>query len=203
MSVDRPRRRAVFLDRDGCINAMVYHEDSSLWDSPQNPTEFHLLPGVPEAIRLINKMSLLAVIISNQPGIAKGKATPADLLGVTAEMRCMLAEAGAALDAVYYCLHHPQAVREEYKVVCECRKPKPGLLLRAAKELAIDLSQSYMIGDRLTDVQAGTAAGCRTILLGHPQGDAGLKANDPGATPAFLAADLPAAVKRIRMELGP
>jgi len=158
--------RAVFLDRDGTINAMVYNPDFGLVDSPANPDEFCLLPGVCEAIRMINEMGLLAVVVSNQPGIAKGKFTPSLLEAMTDKMHRELDKADARLDAIYYCLHHPQAVLEEYRVECDCRKPKPGLLKQAKQNLDIDLVNSFLIGDGITDIAAGRSSGICTFLVG-------------------------------------
>lgn len=157
--------RAVFLDRDGTINAMVYNAEFGLVDSPQNPDEFRLLPGVGEAIRAINEAGFLTVVVSNQPGIAKGKCTPALLDAMTEKMHQGLAALGARLDAVYYCLHHPEAALPDYRAVCDCRKPRPGLFLRAAEELGIDLSASFLVGDGITDLLAGMEAGVTTLFL--------------------------------------
>jgi len=158
-------KRAIFLDRDGTINDMVYNADFGLVDSPANPDEFHLLPGVCDAIRLINQMGLLAIVVSNQPGIAKGKFTRMLIDQTTQKMHDLVSHAGARLDGVHYCLHHPDAVVPEYRVKCDCRKPRPGLLLQAAQSWEIDLRHSYMVGDGITDVLAGHAAGCTTFFL--------------------------------------
>ncbi len=152
-------QRAVFLDRDGTLNAMVYNPDFGLVDSPANPLEFTLLPGACAAIRRINQAGMLAVVVSNQPGVAKGKFTPAILMQITQKMHGELQHNGAKLDAVYYCLHHPEAALDDLRLTCECRKPKPGLLLRAAQELDIDLARSFMVGDGITDIQAGRKRG--------------------------------------------
>lgn len=194
-------RRAIFLDRDGSINGMVYNPEFGVVDSPQNADEFQLLPGVPEAIQMINDMDFLAVVVSNQPGIAKGKYTPAILEAVTDKMHRQLAEAGARLDAVYYCLHHPEAVLEKYRIFCDCRKPKPGLLRRAASQLGIDMRASYMIGDGLTDVLAGKAAGCTTILLGNHKCEICRMMEELNAWPDLRAASLLEAVRIIRESL--
>jgi D-glycero-D-manno-heptose 1,7-bisphosphate phosphatase len=159
--------KAVFLDRDGVINAMVYDVEHGLVDSPANPDQFTLLPGVGQAVRTFNEMGWLTVVISNQPGIAKGKLTPALLDAITSKMHGELARDGARLDGVYYCLHHPDAVLDDYRVMCKCRKPRPGLILRAAADLDVDLHRAYMIGDGVVDVQAGRAAGCRTVFVGR------------------------------------
>lgn len=158
-------KRAVFLDRDGVINAMVYNMEFGLVDSPANPREFTLLPGVPEAIRLINNLGFLAVVISNQPGIAKGKFSVPLLEAMTHQMVSELASYGSRIDSVYYCFHHPEGVVEAYRKKCDCRKPEPGMLLRAAVELDIALDGSYFIGDGITDMQAGQAAGTTNLLV--------------------------------------
>jgi len=184
------KRRAVFLDRDGTINRMVYHAEFGLIDSPQNPNEFELLPRVGEAIRLLNELGLLIIVASNQPGIAKEKYTSQILEAIDQKMRAELAKRGAHLDAVYYCLHHPQAAIEKYRVNCECRKPEPGLLLKASRDFSIDLKASYMIGDGLTDIQAGKAVGCKTIFLGRLKCYACCLMDDLGAKPDFVVSDL-------------
>ena len=158
-------KRAVFLDRDGTINAMVYNTEFGLVDSPCNPDEFRLLPGVGKAIRALKQAGFLTVVTSNQPGIAKGKFTPPILDAITQMMHQLLAEKGAELSAVYYCLHHPQAEVEEYRIECDCRKPKAGLLKLAESELGIDLAESYFVGDGINDMLAGRAADTTTILL--------------------------------------
>jgi D-glycero-D-manno-heptose 1,7-bisphosphate phosphatase len=158
-------RRAVFLDRDGTINRMVYNSEFGLVDSPANPDEFELLPGVGEAIRQINQMGLLAIVVSNQPGVAKGRFNLSLLEATTRKMHLELQQAGAKLEAVFYCLHHPQAISEEYRVTCECRKPKPGLLHKAARDFDIDLGNSYLVGDGVTDLLAGQLAGSRTLFI--------------------------------------
>jgi D,D-heptose 1,7-bisphosphate phosphatase len=158
-------RRAVFLDRDGTINRMVYNSEFGLVDSPANPDEFDLLPRVGEAIHRINQLGFLAIVVSNQPGIAKARFSMPLLEATTSKMHLELERADARLDGVYYCLHHPQARLEEYRLVCECRKPKPGMLRQAARDLEIDLSRSYLIGDGVTDLLAGQLAGSQTIFL--------------------------------------
>jgi D,D-heptose 1,7-bisphosphate phosphatase len=183
---------AVFLDRDGVINAAIYNPVEGKPDSPYTLEDFRLLPGVAQAIRRINSLGLLATVVSNQPGVAKGKCDLAFLHAVDHRLHWELARQGAYLDAIYYCLHHPQAEVEGLRLACDCRKPQPGLLLRAARELTIDLTRSYMVGDSPADVAAGLAAGCRTILLSDT--------DDPpvnGQRPHFVAANLAAAVRVI------
>lgn len=195
--------RAVFLDRDGVINAMVYHADFGLIDSPSRPDEFQMLPGVARAVRRINEMGFLAIVISNQPGVAKGKFT-VDLLKATKEkMHADLAGEGAKLDDVYYCIHHPDAVLDSYKEICECRKPKPGLLLQAAEEWDINLSQSYFVGDGITDIVAGQRAGCKTFLVNSRKCYLCDELARQHVAPDFIGKDLADAVDAIdRMQSG-
>ena len=191
-------QRAVFLDRDGTLNLMVYNLDFGLVDSPANPGEFELLPGVGEAIRAINQMGMLAVVVSNQPGIAKGKFSLPILESLTKKMYTRLAEANAHLDAVYYCLHHPDACVDQYRVECNCRKPKPGLLVKAAQELDIDLSQSYMIGDGITDILAGQAVGATTLFVGSRKCYICDEFSRQGVQFDYIVVDLPQAVEIIQ-----
>jgi D-glycero-D-manno-heptose 1,7-bisphosphate phosphatase len=195
-------RRAVFLDRDGTINAMVYDPDHGLVDSPARPDQFQLLPGVGEAIRRINQADFLAVVVSNQPGIAKRRFTLALLDAVTEKMHQELARFGARLDAVYYCLHHPEAVLEEFRAACGCRKPKPGLILEAARALQTDLGRSFVAGDGITDVQAGAAVGCTTVWLGRYKCDVCQAMHENGARPDYMAGSLLEAVALILGEGG-
>ena len=159
----RNKQKAIFLDRDGTINKYVGYL--------RTPEQFELLDGVGEAIRKINLSGYLAIVVTNQPVIARGEVTVDGLQQIHNKMETMLGKEGAYLDGVYYCPHHPDkgfaGEVEELKVVCECRKPKAGLLLKAAKDFNIDLSQSWMIGDSENDVLAGKNAGCKTALIGE------------------------------------
>src|SRR5688500_10305249 len=117
------RRRAIFLDRDGTVNAFHRHPERGTIDSPMGPEELELLPGAAEAVRTINELGLLAVIVSNQPVVGKGKTTLLRVEATTARLHELIGESGARLDAVYYCLHHPDAVDAAYRQQCGCRKP--------------------------------------------------------------------------------
>lgn len=155
------KQKAIFLDRDGTINKYV--------GFLRKEEEFELLPGVTDAIKRINKSGYLAVVVTNQPVIARGEVTFEGLETIHNKMETLLGKEGAYLDAIYFCPHHPHSGYEgevkELKIDCDCRKPKPGMLLKAAKDLNIDLSQSYMVGDSESDIKAGKAAGCKTVLL--------------------------------------
>ena len=189
--------RAVFLDRDGVINAHALHPEWGTVDSPANPDEFILLPEVAEAIAELNRLGLLVLVISNQPGVAKGKLSPTLLEAVTQKMIASLETQGAKLDGIYYCLHHPEASLPEYRVACECRKPKPGLLVRAAQERNIDLSRSYIVGDGVTDVLAGRAAGTTTFFLSSRKCYACNELDRHGAIPDFTVSSLSEAARLI------
>jgi len=160
------KTKAVFLDRDGVVNELVYFQEQGVIDSPFLASQFQLCPGIATAIKKFQKAGFKVIIASNQPGIAKGHITEENFENIKETMKKQLKKGGAILDGEYYCFHHPNARIERYKVECECRKPKPGLILQAAKELNIDVPQSWFIGDNLTDIKAGKNAGCHTMLLG-------------------------------------
>lgn len=157
------KQKAIFLDRDGVINKYV--------GFLRNIDEFELLEGVSEAIKRINDSGYLAIVVTNQPVIARGEVTYEELTEIHHKMETLLGQDGAYLDAIYYCPHHPHKGYEgevpELKIECECRKPKPGMLLQAAKDFNIDLEKSWMIGDSDTDIEAGKKAGCQTFLVGE------------------------------------
>ena len=154
----RNKQKAIFLDRDGTINKYV--------GFLRNIDDFELLPTVAEAIKQINKSGYLAIVVTNQPVIARGEVTFAELDEIHNKMETLLGKDGAYLDGIYFCPHHPDSGFEgevrELKFDCNCRKPKPGMLLKAAEDFNIDLAQSYMIGDGEHDRGAGEAAGCKT-----------------------------------------
>jgi D-glycero-D-manno-heptose 1,7-bisphosphate phosphatase len=158
--------RVVFFDRDGVINELVYHQEQEVIDSPFTPGQFKLIPGVTEALKSLHDAGYLTILVSNQPGIAKGHMTAKNFELIKQKMRSELISNGAELDGEYYCLHHPDAIVEKYRMQCDCRKPLPGLLFKVALEKDIDLKQSWLIGDNLSDIKAGKAAGCQTILIG-------------------------------------
>lgn len=157
------KQKAVFLDRDGTINKYV--------GFLRNIDEFALLDGVADAIKKINASGYLAIVVTNQPVIARGEVSFEELERIHNKMETLLGKEGAYLDAVYFCPHHPhkgyEGERPELKFDCECRKPKPGMLLKAAQDFNIDLAQSWMVGDGENDIKAGQNAGCRTALVGN------------------------------------
>ena len=157
------KQKAVFLDRDGVINKYV--------GFLRNIDDFELLDGVSKAIRKINESGYLAIVVTNQPVIARGEVSFAELTEIHNKMETLLGEDGAYLDAIYFCPHHPDKGFDgeipELKFDCDCRKPKPGMLIKAAKEFNIDLTKSWMVGDSDSDIMAGKNAGCSTVLIGE------------------------------------
>lgn len=151
------RRRAVFLDRDGTINEEVGY----VYDSAQ----FRLFDNAAEAVRLLNEAGWLAIIVTSQAGIARGILTESFLTSLHEEMKRELSRSGAAIDAIYYCPHHPTEGETPYRTECDCRKPKPGMLKRAADEWNVDLSASVVIGDRFRDLGMAQAVGARSVLV--------------------------------------
>ena len=135
----------------------------------RNIDDFELIEGVAEAIKLINQSGYLAIVVTNQPVIARGEVSWEELYEIHKKMATLLGKDGAYVDGIYICPHHPdkgfEGERPEYKIECDCRKPKPGLLLQAAKDFNIDLSESYMIGDSHRDVEAGENAGVKKSIL--------------------------------------
>ncbi len=190
--------RAVFLDRDGVINKIIYHQEIGVLDTPFTPSQFELLPQVGKSIRMINSMGLKAIVVSNQPGIAKKHFDMVTLKAIDQKMHKALSRQNARLDAVYYCLHHPQAEKKELKRRCKCRKPKPGLLTQAAKDFDLNLKKSYLIGDSVTDIQAGKAVGCTTFLIGNHKCDLCRLLSEKKVKPDFIVPNLYQATKIIK-----
>jgi D-glycero-D-manno-heptose 1,7-bisphosphate phosphatase len=185
--------RAVFLDRDGTINeemGYINHLD-----------RFVLLPAAAAAVRRINAGGLKAVVVTNQSGAARGYFPVAFIDRVHEKMRRLLSEEGAILDGIYTCLHGAQSGEPE--AGCDCRKPRPGLLLRAARDLNLDLVRSYVVGDRFQDVEMARRAGARAVLVltGYGKGELEFVGPVSPVRPDFVAADLPQAVEWILADL--
>ena len=172
------RGRGLFLDRDGTL----------VWPRhyPSRPEELVLYEGIERELRLLHEAEFQLVLITNQSGIARGLFTEADLARMHDYLASELGRHGVEFAAVYYCPHHPEGSLGELAVACSCRKPEPGMLVRAAAELALDLERSWMIGDILDDVEAGRRAGCRTVLV-----DLGTEpaSTAPSRRPDYVARD--------------
>jgi D-glycero-D-manno-heptose 1,7-bisphosphate phosphatase len=184
------KNRAVFLDRDGVINEIIYHKEMGIVDSPFTVEQFKLLPEVGKAINRFHSQGFKVILVSNQPGIAKDHFDMDVFEKIKEKMKNELTKTGAILDYEYYCLHHPDAKIEKYKKICDCRKPKPGMILKSAKDHDIDTNKSWMIGDGVNDIQAGNAAGCKTILIGRMKCDLCKILEDVGVKPDFIATNL-------------
>src|SRR5712691_10516702 len=152
-----PGDPAVFIDRDGTLTEEVGYVN--------HPKRLRLLPRTGEAIRRLNTAGVPAVVVTNQAGIARGYFTEDLLDAVNAELRAQLAAAGAQLDGLYVCPHHPTEGQPPFRMSCECRKPKPGMLLQAASDLDLDLRRSFMIGDKGSDLEVAPVIGARGILV--------------------------------------
>lgn len=189
--------KAVFLDRDGVVNELIYYPEQGIIDSPFTVDQFTFRPGVGQAVRLLNQKELKVIVVSNQPGVAKNHFNLDTLRKMDAKMTMELGAQGATVDGIYYCPHHPEGENAGYRMVCTCRKPQPGLLLQAAKEFALDLSQCYMVGDSLTDIKAGKNAGCKTLLIGKMKCELCHLMDDEGIRPDAIVGSLVEAVKTV------
>ena len=177
-------RPAIFMDRDGTVSdevGYVNHID-----------RYRLLPRSAAAIRRINEAGYLSFVVTNQAGVARGLFDEALILKVHETLKRWLGESGARLDGIYYCPHHPKEGQPPWRLDCDCRKPKPGLLLRAAREHDVDLSASYMIGDTVLDIEVARNVGATGVLVltGYGKGDLSFRMAQRGLQPAFIAADL-------------
>jgi D-glycero-D-manno-heptose 1,7-bisphosphate phosphatase len=185
-------KAAVFLDRDGVLVQDV--------DLIVRREQLHLLDGVPASLDLLKHAGFALIVVSNQTVVARGMATEAEVMSLNAELQSMIVAAGGPqLDGWYFCPHHPKATLPAYRLDCACRKPLPGMLQQAAREHDLELVASYMVGDRITDIAAGTAAGCRTILVQTGKHTAPpIETSEPlddMVRPDQTCADLPAAVR--------
>ena len=168
------KQKAIFLDRDGTINKYV--------GFLRSPSDLKLIDGAAEAIKRINESGYLCIVVTNQPVIARGEVSVSELNFIHNKMETLLGQAGAYIDGLYYCPHHPDkgysGEVKALKIDCDCRKPKPGMLIKAAEDFNIDLSSSWMIGDGKNDVGAGKAAGCKTVLIGEDECEADIMAEN-------------------------
>ena len=161
------KEKALFLDRDGLICHIVEYING--FDGPQKVEDVKLIEGIENVIQLAKSKKWKVIEISNQPGVAKGKQTSQLAAAIEAKVHTLLKEANVSVDATYICQHAPHGVVKKLSIECDCRKPKPGLLLKAAYDYNIDLSASIFYGDKATDVQASIAAGCKSMILLHTE----------------------------------
>ncbi len=190
------KNRAIFLDRDGTVSYEVGYVN--------HPSRYDIMPGSVDAIKKINQSEFLAVLVTNQAGVARGYFKEELILKVHEKLENLLSEKNAYLDAIYYCPHHPELGEPPYRMNCNCRKPKPGLLMRAQKDLNIDLSKSYIIGDSIKDIETGFNAGVPGILVltGYGKGEYEYHSSGWNIHPVHIAGDLMAAVNWILSKEG-
>jgi D-glycero-D-manno-heptose 1,7-bisphosphate phosphatase len=181
-------RPALFLDRDG----VIVDEAEYLAD----PAELRLLPGSAEAIAEVNRQDVPVIVVTNQSGVARGYFPESRVAEIHQQLDRLLAGQGAYITRYYYCPHHPTEGQSSYRVDCQCRKPRSGMLLQAARELSLELQESYLVGDKLSDLEAGASAGCRTILVRTGYGRALADTLEPqGLNLEMIADDLREAVR--------
>jgi D-glycero-D-manno-heptose 1,7-bisphosphate phosphatase len=185
--VSMNKRPAIFLDRDGVIIEEVNYLS--------HPDQVKLIPGAAKAIQTLNTLGIPVIIVSNQAGVAKGYFPITQIPLVHARLNELLAQEKAHADAIYYCPHHSEGSVPEYAITCKCRKPSPGMLLEAEKNHQLDLSASWIIGDKASDVEAGINAGCKNILVRTGYGDTITSESLPAGT--IIKTDLLEAVNFI------
>jgi D-glycero-D-manno-heptose 1,7-bisphosphate phosphatase len=186
--VTEARRWGVFLDRDGTVTEEVGYVN--------HPSRLALIPGAAEGIRALNRAEVPVILATNQAGVARGYFTEDLVKEVLQRLQELLAVQGAKLDALYYCPHHPSVGPAPYRRECDCRKPKPGMLLRGAAEFGLDLSRCFVVGDKISDVEFAHKAGARGVLVltGYGLGEYTYQSQDWREQPDFIAAGLPEAV---------
>lgn len=160
-------KKAVFIDRDGVINEMVYFEDHGFVDSPFKQSQFKIINGVPKAISLLKSLGYKVIIVSNQPGIAKKHYTRKTFDLIQKKMNKILHDHNSSIDDELYCFHHPEAKIKQYKVICDCRKPKTGMIQEAISKHNIDVRRSYVIGDGIVDMEMAKKLNCKSIFVGN------------------------------------
>lgn len=185
------REIGVFLDRDGTIN-----EDSGYVGDPK---EVVLIPGAASAIRRLNDLRIKVMVVTNQAGVARGYYSEEDVRRTNEHIAELLAREGARVDGFYYCPHHKEGTVPRYRIPCACRKPQPGMLLRAASDFGVDLGRSYIVGDALTDMSAGAQVGAKKVLVltGHGRETLAQNTEEQSVQVEYVAQDLSDAVRWI------
>jgi D-glycero-D-manno-heptose 1,7-bisphosphate phosphatase len=184
-------RPAVFIDRDGTLNEEVGYMNHAL--------RLHLIPGAAEAVRMLSHEGIAVVVVTNQAGVARGYFPEIRVVEANDRMRALLQAENAKVDGIYYCPHHPDVSESPYRMNCDCRKPKPGMLYRAAKELDLDLSKSYAVGDRGSDISLGRNGGTKVVFVktGYGLGEWEYSRDEWKHQPDHVAEDLLEAVRWI------
>lgn len=186
---------AVFMDRDGTMTVEGGYIN--------HPSRLHLIETTADAVRLCNENNLLAIVATNQAGVARGYFTEDLIHVVHGRLKDMLAEKNAVLDAIYYCPHHPREGKPPYRAECDCRKPGPGMIEQGCRELPVDKARSYMVGDKISDSEFGHRLGLRTVMVltGYGRGEYEYQRQDWKDTPDYIAENLKDAVEWIIKDL--
>lgn len=184
---------AIFLDRDGVLTEPIFNPQTGDYESAHTLADLTLCPNLFEPLRALSRAGFALFIVSNQPSYAKGKATLESLQAIALASEALFRTEGIVFTETYYCYHHPAGIVPEYSGPCACRKPAPFFLFQAQATYGLDLSRSWMVGDRDTDVICGQRAGCRTIQVAHPQVGDHVGKSDPD----YVAGNLAEAVERI------
>ena len=175
-------KKAIFLDRDGVLNELVMNQDTGVYEPPHTPDDLVIFPFVIDSLQTLQNAGFYLFLISNQPDYAKGKTTLENIRAVHERFDSTLKSAGIRFHEYYYCYHHPQGIVPGYSFDCECRKPKPYFLLRAVRDYGIDLENSWMIGDRDSDIECGKSAGTNTIMIDYPHSSGSRGSSNPNFT---------------------
>lgn len=184
------KNKAIFLDRDGVINKLVYQKDEGIIDTPINESQFVMVEKVPESIFKLHSSGYKIIIISNQPGIAKGYFTQKTFKNISKKMHSIFKENKVVVEDEFYCFHHPSAKNLKYRMNCSCRKPGIGLIKKASRIYNIDLKNSYFIGDGIVDLQAAKRAGCKSIFIGNVSSTLTEILKEKKLKPTYIAHDL-------------
>lgn len=163
--------KAIFLDRDGVINKLIFNIERNEFEPPFNEEDLKLYDGVIDSLRSFIENNFKLFLVSNQPDVAKGKTTLENLQNVHGKLHELFTNERILFTDYYYCYHHPFGIVKEYTIDCECRKPKPYFVLKAIKEFNLDKKNSWFVGDRDTDIQCGFASGVKTILISNPDSE--------------------------------
>lgn len=192
------KSKAILLDRDGVVNDLVINSEEGLVDSPNSSGQFNVIKSSIKAMKILSKLGYKLIIISNQPGIAKGQYDMSEFLKIKRKLESQLHDSNVTLAGQYYCLHHPNAKIPKYKKKCQCRKPGTKLFFDAVKEHNIDTKNSFLIGDGITDMQLAKRVKCRTIFIGNINSTVTRIFHEKKINPFYVAHDLLEAANYIK-----
>ena len=184
---------AIFVDRDGVINELVFNPITQAYESPHLVSDLTIIDGACNALQKLSKQNFKLFIVSNQPSYAKGKTTLENIKSIAESVKTHLSAQSIEIVEDYYCYHHPEGTVPEFTKICDCRKPKPYFLIKAANDYGIDLKKSWMIGDQDSDIECGQKAGCQTALVTNPHSES----KRGRSNPTFISKTLAEAAEMI------